>query len=443
MKITFGFFVSKPIESFIKKIELELSAYCDIIYLPAVKQNDISSTYHSYKSKVDGFVFSGSLMYYLFLEKNPSPNKPCFYLDELKTDIKDIFLKLLLKNRTFDFSRTFIDMATGSNQYLGIKEILRDNPLPYFNEFDYEDPVSFERKIIDRHIELHKAGLIDLSITRLGNCLDELESHGIPYIYAYPPLGYTINFFMKAINQINLSKAKNQILGTIVITLENTENMTTSYSNKIQLLNCCNLITTYAQLHGYDFTLYEEEPYIEILTHLKDISKITKNFKICHIKKYIEETLGKNIILGLGTGHNIYKARHNAYEAAKISIHKGEGPFYISYDDKIMGPLSGKVQIYDTTPSPKLLTWSKKLHVDHVNLQKIIAFTKMSETTNVTSDALAEYLNISLRSANRLLTKISENQGAITYYQNIDGRPGRPKKCFNLTFIDKLGDIKN
>jgi len=420
-----------------KNIEHELRPFCKIIYLHASVDDDIISTYHKYENKVDGFIFSGRLIYYLLLESIPLPNKPCFYLDNSMTDIKDIFLNLIMNDRNFDFSRLCIDMATDLNDFLGIKDILSEDQLPYFNDIDYEGVTACEQLVLDRHIDLHKAGLIDISITRMGNYLDVLETHNIPYIYACPSISYTTSFFMKAIYQINLSKTQNQIMGAIYITLDDTDTCT-GHSNTIHLSKLCILITTYSQIHGYDFTLQEYDSHIEVLTHYRDIAKITEEFTTCTIQTYLEEHSDKHIVLGLGTGHNIYKAKLHAQEATKISKQTNEGPFYISNDDDVIGPLMGLTKIYNSSPSQQLLAKSKELHVDPINLQKIVAFTEMIESTTVTSDILAEYLNISLRSANRLLTKISENKGASTYYQNIDGKPGRPKKYFDLKFTNEI-----
>jgi len=440
LKLTFGFFISKPFEVLVKKIEPELIPFCNIIYLTAASQEDVVSAYKAYENQVDGFMFSGMLTYTFLLEKIASPNKPCFCIDETQIDIKEIFLNLLVKDRNFDFSRIFVDSATKENQYLGIKEILVNGPFPIFNEIPYNDAVSFELEMKARHRELHDKKMVDLSITRLGHCLEELQTYGIPCIYAYPPESYMINFFMKAINEINLSKTEKQILGTIIIFPESDSKLVTDYTRDVHMLKFCELITTYAQVAGYDFTLQEKDSYIEVLTHYRDIAKITDDFQTCDLKIYLEEKSGEHVNIGFGTGHNIYKARLNAHEAVKISKQKADGPYYLSYEDKIIGPLSGNIQSYVTKPSPQFLAWSKKLHVNHVNLQKIIAFTKVSGTTKVTSDSLAEYLSISLRSANRLLTKIYDNNGAVTYLENIDGRPGRPKKYFDLTFIKNIND---
>jgi predicted ArsR family transcriptional regulator len=67
-----------------------------------------------------------------------------------------------------------------------------------------------------------------------------------------------------------------------------------------------------------------------------------------------------------------------------------------------------------------------------VSLQKIVSYTRMSRSARVSADELARHLGITLRSANRLLSKIEANGGASCYIESLKGGRGRPKKCYNL-----------
>ena len=217
MTITIGFITSTPIEKHFKKIESELTPFCQIIYLNIDNEVGIVEQYNAYEASVDAFIFSGRLVYYSLLEKIASPNRPCYYFDESQVDIHRIFLELLLDNRQFDFSRLYIDVAAKGNDYLGIKGILGNETLPYFTEYDYEDATSLAQKVMNRHISLFNEGKIDLSITRMGSHLDAFKSHGIPYIYTYPSPDYMLNFTMKIINKIAMEKMTDRILGAIVL----------------------------------------------------------------------------------------------------------------------------------------------------------------------------------------------------------------------------------
>jgi len=430
MKVKIGFFISKPFEDIIDKITIEMQDFCEIIYFRNEQTEHIVDTYNEYLDKVDAFAFSG-LLYYLELTNEIStPQKPCFYLDETNTDITQIFMNLLLENRNIDFSRIFIDMAGEENNYLNINEILKDEPKPIFNTLSYNDPKKYYKKVCELHIKLHQEGKIDLSITRFASAIDYLEENNLPYIYAFPPFEYIINFLMKITHEINRVQLEDQKPGTIVI---DTKSM--GHEDKTLLEKT---ITDYARLEGYSFTSYDHESYFEILTNYKDIERLTDHFKVCKLSHHLKEILGISFSIGIGTGFNIYNSKENAYTALNLVKRVKRETFFVTDNNQVIELSQSNNLIIEKRPSSTLLELAKTYHIAHFNLQKVISYSKINKTTILTSASLASYLGISLRSASRIMTKIAEGGGAETFEENTDGGKGRPKKYFNLTFLDKL-----
>ncbi|MDW7669164.1 MAG: hypothetical protein SCJ93_10090, partial [Bacillota bacterium] len=95
MKIKIGFIMSKPFLPFTKEINKELENYCSIINLVADENKDVLNLYNNNKNNVDCFVFSGKVFFYYLVNNIGYPNKPCYIIDELQSNIKDIFLNLL------------------------------------------------------------------------------------------------------------------------------------------------------------------------------------------------------------------------------------------------------------------------------------------------------------------------------------------------------------
>ena len=440
MQITLGFITSHLVEEHFKKIEHELSHFCKIIYLDGSNKTSIIKSYQDYENKVDAFLFSGRVVYYTLLKNFESPTKPCYYFDESNVDIKGIFLNLLIKNRDYDLRRIYVDSAVKDNDFLGIKKILPDDQLPYFTDFPYldSDMTKLENQALSYHISLHEAGKIDLSITRLGNYIHEFEERKLPYIYAYPSLDYMVNYTMKIIQRVSDSKHQNTLLGSIIIAPKSQDGQSLPYASIIDAAHIRKKIQEFGQLKGYDFTLQETSNYVEALTYYKDIENITESFTSAKILDVLESLSDIQFFVGFGTGRNAYQARNNAKEALNLSIMKGDGLYCLTHDDKMMGPFSDDPEVYEFLPSNQLVQLSKVYHVDPLNLQKIMAYSQMIGSTTITSNGLAEYLKVSLRSANRLLTKILDNGGATSFLQNIDNKPGRPKKFYQLTFTEQF-----
>jgi len=429
MKVKIGFFISKPYEDLIDKITQEIQDFCEIIYFRNEQTDDVVNTYNEYLHEVDAFAFSGLLYYLELTGEIKTPEKPCFYLDETNTDITQIFMNLLLKNRNTDFSRIFIDLAGEENNYLNIKEILKDEPKPIFNNLVYDNPKTYLKKVLDLHLKLHQEGKIDLSITRFA-AINFLEKNNIPYIYAFPPFEYIINFLMKIINEVNRVQLEDQKPGTIVIDVKSMDS-----DNRI-ILN--KTIQDYARLNGYIFTLYDSELYLEILTNYKDLDLLTDHFKVCKLSHYLKETLGISFYIGIGTGFNIYNSKENAHTALNLVKRVKRETFFVTDNNQVIELSHSNNLIIEQRPSSTLLELAKTYHIAHFNLQKVISYSKINKTTILTSASLASYLGISLRSASRIMTKIAEGGGAETFEENTDGGKGRPKKYFKLTFLDKL-----
>ena len=418
-----------------ESIGAELASYCDILFLVAEDNEKACALYKDYASRVDCFICSGRLLYYAIKTKVPEPEKPLYTLDDQRADVKDVFLKLLLKDRNFDFSRVFVDFAVEQNDYLGIKEWLPKDSWPYFGELGEEKIETYEqveeicRAAGRRHYELHREGLIDLSLTRVGLLTREFDRDHIPYQYVYPSRDYIVNFFLQIINAFNSKKTEDNIQGAIAIIFgKEGEGADTSSAAKAN-----DFLASYVRSHGYDFTIQKDDDRIIILTRRKDIADITEDFTSCGFKEHIEGVVGKRLSMGIGAGNNFFQAKLNSIKAAELSQARAGKVFFISELDKLIGPLgSTAMDELFSKPSPELLEWSRRLHVDHLSLQKIVAYARVSQSTRISADELARHLGITLRSANRLLSKIEANGGASCYLENLKGGRGRPRKCYDV-----------
>ena len=433
MRIRIGFILSSPLLPYMKDIEPELKPYCDIVFLVAKENKDACSLYDAHIDEVDCFILSGKVLYYSLMTSRSDLIKPAYGLDDQKGDLKDVLVKLLFSRRDMDFSRVFVDFATEQNDFLGLKELIPPDQWPYFglfNEKSFENVEDIERycsELTQRHIELNRSGKIDLSLTRFGLAARELEANGVPYIYVFPSREYTVNFFLQIANAFNSRKTQDNTLGCMAIDLE-------GEPQAGELLPALNdLLSAYIRKYAYDITIQQDGRKIIIFTRYRDMSRMTLDFTECELKDYIERIIGLRIFLGLGTGSNFYQAKLNAIKAAEISSSRSGAVFYINEADIVVGPLSPRSKDeFRGLPSQELLDWSRVLNVDHINLQKIIAYTKIKQSTKISAYELAGFLDITVRSASRLLNKLEDGGGAQSYSENLKGGRGRPKKYYDI-----------
>lgn len=192
-----GFIVPEPLVNFARSLKRELAPICTLRIIPARKAGDAAALYRRHLDEVDCFATSGRLFHSLILRETGAFAKPCHVMDELKGDVKEALLKLLLRNRNLDLTRVYIDFAAPMNNFLGLKELLPRNRSPRFAAFTTQDPSQLAERILAMHLELHARGEVDVSITRFGGIVKDLEAAGIPFVYLLPSREYAIDFFMR------------------------------------------------------------------------------------------------------------------------------------------------------------------------------------------------------------------------------------------------------
>ena len=426
--MTLGFITSEPMAGFIKELESELQPHLSLLYLIVHEQDEPHWLYQDYLDRVDCFVFTGRGLYYDLSSRSIFPEKPFYILDELEGDLSAVFLSLVLGNRDYDFSRVYIDFAVKENDYLGIRELFSEDQLPHLEPVVIEDLHTVTPRVLDTHIRLHREGKVDLSITKHGLILRDLEREGIPYIYLFPSREYIVNFFMQI--AVNLRGTGSFHPGVIALTWGFSD---TEISKRV-----IDVLNEIARLRGYDFTPELKGDSLMILTRFEDIQDFTGNFMHDSLSLKLGETAGSRVYLGFGSGSSYFQARFNARIALDASMNDQGECYYASETNELIGPL-GKEGLHrePTRPDDALIALSQKYHMDSGNLQKILSFSRVTGSDQFTAAQLAEYLGITVRSGSRLLNRLVEHGGARSYSENHHVGRGRPVKYYQLLFEDE------
>ena len=436
MKLKIGFILSRPLVPFLNELLPNVEIYCEITQLVADHNSEVENLYKTHVDEMDCFICSGSIFYHALTKKVGFPAKPCYVIDDFEGNLNDIFLRLLLNDRQVDFKRVFIDTACPFNDYLGLKTFLKESDWPHFNSIDdkYIDIEELTNTTLAQHIKLHEEGKIDLSITRFGTIVKILDDLGYKVIYMYPPKEYLFNFIMQIVSSFHLKQSKSQLSGAVVLNIHNV-----SSERREAITNELNAyFMNLAQLNGYEFIFQINYEKIEILTLYRDLEILTKGFTDSTVLKTFIDPYEEKIMIGIGTGKNIYSAKVNAYKALDYSNNSSD-LYFVNEENTLLGPIGADDSIsIDSIPNERLQYFSNKFHVDHMNLQKIVALTKLKDTTKITGSELADYLKITLRSANRLINRIEEHGGAKCYTEKRGEGRGRPKRYCEMIFIKDL-----
>lgn len=443
MKLNIGLIVSEPLREITEQLLPELYPYCAARVMIAADTPQARQFYQDHINRFDAFIFSGR-MFLLYATRGVlNTAKPCYCIDDFAADSKTIFLKLLLENREFDFSRVSIDVVSDDAAPMDLLELLPAGQMPhrlgvrfsdYFSNAENlsENIETLNRLMLDGHIRLYREGKTDLAITRFGVIAPALKKAGVPCVYMLPTKEYIFNLVLQVVNSLGIKYAEDRMTSAILIRAGGSDRE----EIKRTVAACAKGLASLARTGGYDLAVFIHRDWLEAVTNLKDLSKMTRGFTCAEFVREIG--MCGDVIVGLGSGVSIFQARLNAASAANISGARGKRTYYVGHNNNVIGPLGSGAREYVRTPGDELLALAERFGLDHVRLQKVVSFARLKNTNTATTDEFAAFMDVTVRTANRILGKISEAGGARVYEENIGGGKGRPKKHYELLFLGEL-----
>ncbi len=167
------------------------------------------------------------------------------------------------------------------------------------------------------------------------------------------------------------------------------------------------------------------------------VESATDNYKFMPLIQEINDKLPFTICIGLGYGYSANEGEKNSSEALKYAISYNKNSCYVVMEDgKIKGPLEqGKaIEFYSKTEEDEIIKLSEKSNVSVMTLSKIAGIMKSLKKDVITANEIAETLNITLRSARRILASLEEAGIAAAVGEEQPAGRGRPRQIFKISF---------
>lgn len=183
------------------------------------------------------------------------------------------------------------------------------------------------------------------------------------------------------------------------------------------------------------------EGFVRLFTTYGSFMKITSDAQNCSLLEYLEDCVSDKVKIGWGSGHEYYQANENATRAHRqAKAFTGSCSFFINENQKVIGPMrSMNVMQFSEQGDPEIIALAKSMGINNINLQKIMSFAEIMRTNKLSSEDVAQCLSITVRGANRILNKIEEKKYVQTVFEKRDNSKGRPKKYYELLFLDEEG----
>lgn len=385
-----------------------------------------------YERECDGLIFTGIGVYHKIIEKRDVA-VPHIYVPFLASSIVRAFWEL--KKLYPDCNHVSIDIVNK----LDIEDVLDDMGLHHLNfeSIEYNHLYS-ENKYVDFHVEAHKKDESLVSIIGLGWVHEQVKDLGYPTIRLYS----TKITIKDTINRL-LYRIKEEIVkdANLAVQIIDTEcQLDISQYRKLEISSQIqsNLIGYLKEIQGSIFSLswkkyliFSTRGAVENKDNLSRLKNVLDYMKKDDIKVFV----------GTGIGMTSYESEVNANKALEAAKEQGYSCIYKVEDDNIEGPLleEGELSYSFIMDNDEINRIAEMIDLSPLYVQKISSIKEKYGKDSFTSDELAKYLDISIRTANRILKKILDSNCGEEVGIESNKSVGRPKKIIKIDFnINKL-----
>lgn len=361
----------------------------------------------------DVLFFSGELPYYFSKKSREKLPIPSLYLATDEMSITSSFLSILYKKQVLPerLSIDIIDFAVVSNVFhemefeLVPSQILEYRPMVE-NQFDLN-------KIVDFHLSLWNKKKVDLALTSIHAVHDRLQSLGVPAITIRDPKISLIKGLQNAKNKARLYKSEASQVGVGYVLADISQEQIHALAHEIH--------ASYQQVNKKLFILYTTRGDIEMLienTFLYDLIESHNSF-----------------LFGFGYGPTITEAERNAHTALEFSKKErvDKCGHILTEEKELLGPFPHEIRQYRLKNDDiQLFEVAKQTKLSPANLTKIIEFSKSRQYLHFTSADLAEYLQLTRRSAERIIKKLHDHGYVKIVGEEMIYKQGRPRAIYQL-----------
>ena len=375
---------------------------CEIKYIFYNNLYDLEELYLKNAQKYDGIITSGPIGYEI-IKNSVELFTPLYHFDISKGDLYKYLFNILKENPKIDFSRVYIDFISPEKKEYWFKDIFKKEEEPIFYQINYFNKNLYET-LKNNYINLKKEKKIDIVLTRISNMVNFLKSEKISFDFLFPSEENIKNTVLEVIKDIKILKSEKKqiIFGKLLF-------------DKIS-------IDIEEEIHSIS-----KNCIIKILDKNIEILMLYEDFINSNIALNLKKKFRNNFLSGWGKGNNINEARHNAEKSYIKNKETNTEVIYLvsTNSETILSEINAKKK-----KNIEIIEKLKKLNITKQNSEKLIELFKNQEKVSCAN--LADYLNISERTANRLLLKLEENSLAISNLIKINR--GRPKKIYTFSF---------
>ena len=414
----------------IQKSLCEIDSLLEVKCYPREQVNTCDEVVEECEKASDAILFTGCAIE-SFVKEKYELKKPYTSVEKSALSVSRAFLEMEQQQMELDaFSIDVVEKQV-IEDLLDVFHILARNI--YSSSFQ---PGVEEQEYVDWHIGLQKAGKTNVALTSLVWVYRTLKDKGYPAIY----LGPTRPMVRLALERLKsayaLKEAVYSQLAVEILQLTNYERTQENYySGMMNKTEIEKEIVKYVEGIQGTFFAFGRREYIVFanagVVEGKGNQQRLLNLQTEAMKK------GIRMNIGIGMGITANKAEMNARYALDYALkRKKQEIYWIDQEDSIQGPIGHDTLLkYELISSdPRIQEIAEKCGLSAVSVRKIIAVAEMRKNFVFDAKELAQCLDVTARSARRIMNKIMDAGLGQVYAKESAAKGGRPKTLLEIQF---------
>lgn len=392
-------------------------------------------------SQVDGILFAGPLPYFIALDKVEEKKIPSTYISSDEYTLTHTLLYLMVNS-----PNVLDNISIDIHNEIFIQHVSKELniPIDHWHIKDHSKKinngmVSYDiDEIIHFHQHLWMTKQTKFAITNIDYVYRRLQQLGIPSTYLIVPNKAIANSISQLITYCKLATSKSAeiAIGFVVFyqkeeTLPDFSNIKYDTSIILQqiLLDLVRETETSIRMIGMDqFIIYGTRGSIE---------KILDDQKLNSLFRRMDHFPVISVSIGFGYGTTAKEAEEHGRIAlyyAKQNLVEHQ-VFLTTSEKKIIGPYNAKAKTHVLKSEEKnVLEIAELTQLAVSTISKLIQFVKLRQDKSFTSVELAEYFEVSRRSAERIVKKLMEQNFAKKVGEEQPYKQGRPRAIYKILF---------
>lgn len=433
MSIRIGVITSVYSEENIKKVTQQIEGDCEFIFLPYYSFDQLYSEYQKRCQEFHGLLFSGSISYqYIFSHGSP-PSIPYVYIEPSEQDYYQLMLRVLYQNPRLDIRRILVgapSMIIPWAETLGDETAYPVTSVEPSVNFDFEKQDLYT-EYFDLYKQLWTSRQVDFICTRFTNLSPRLTALGIPHALILPS-SYSIKRAIATLLDHIKGNRDSDALSAVAL-IQPAEGC-----SEEELLALRSQLLIYKKKNNFIFALQNNQQPLTICTTNAVLQQITNHYTHCQLTEYLRDHCTTPFCIGWGVGDSLSTARQNAQRALQEAIKTRELSFLVTNLNILIGPLTtAKSRPLTSKPGLQAAALSKLIGITSTHCQKLLDLQHQRTQLQLTRNELSVLLNVTTRTANRILTRLVQLGAAQVIATEPRASAGRPMSIY-LIQLDRL-----